>query len=185
MAQLADCLQAGGPPPATELGALYRSLIADLHSQGVGTSRFQADCTDLCAAVSAEANIDPDTVDWEQFHALRRMTIGNAPYITHWRTIRGLDLNPAPGDEPLIDVANQAVYLANDLGSFARERAAGAPVSSDFVLLHARDFGDLDRAVQAGVARYRSLIDELAKATSDLAPSCTRTWTAMSRPPNT
>ncbi|MET9537396.1 hypothetical protein ABZY16_07800 [Streptomyces sp. NPDC006553] len=110
---------------------------------------------------------------WEQFRALRLLTIGTFPYITVWRTVRGLEVpHPSTPPEPIVADAVEATYLANDLASLQKDLRVGtdeAPVTSNFVLLHHRHSGDLRSSVGAAAARYNRVVENLDRAGGELA----------------
>jgi hypothetical protein len=165
---LADRLRTGRPAASSELGAVHRKLLDDFRAGGLSAPRLETEIAEFCSAVSTEGLHDVHTMTWEQFRALRRVTVGTHPYITCWRILRGLlDAERIAESEVLVDLAVEAAYLTNDLASLTKELHAdedGAYATSNWVRFHARSSNDLHEAVHAAVTRYNHIVETFRQA---------------------
>ncbi|MFI9761122.1 hypothetical protein ACIHFB_24645 [Streptomyces sp. NPDC051963] len=162
---LADRLRTGRRASG-ELGEMHRALLTDIGVHAASTARLETELVQLCAATSTETQPDAATMTWDEFHAGRLNLIGTHPYLTCWRSIRGLlDPQPDPETERLVECAVEATYLANDLASLEKETRAAEPVTSNSVRFRAQVSGDLNAAADAAVDRYNHIV-ELFRRTS-------------------
>ncbi|WP_405015108.1 terpene synthase family protein [Kitasatospora sp. NBC_01539] len=173
-AAFATALRGGSMPPGSAPAAAHRALMDDLDARCLPTARLCAEISDLAAAMAREGEADPAAMTWDEFHALRRATIGTGPFVTLWRLLRGLPVpDPSAGPEPAVADAVEASYLANDLASLDRDRTAhpdDAPVTSNHVLFHAHRAGHdgLRTAVEAALTRYALLVARVGRAEGEL-----------------
>ncbi|WP_327692275.1 MULTISPECIES: terpene synthase family protein [unclassified Streptomyces] len=171
LANLEQELRSGRPAASGECGVLCHALLDEMNKRALDTQQFTTELADFCSAMATEAQHDVRTMTEEQFHALRRQTIGNQPYITCWRAIRGLPV-PTPGSEAqeFNELAVEAVYLVNDLASITKDEeevlkgAANAYVTSNWVLFHARSPGELHTAIDTAITRYSRIVDTFVHA---------------------
>lgn len=161
---LAEQLGSRRAPDAGELGRLHGAFLADLRASSVTTAHVERGLASLCAAAAAEGTHDVREMTYEQFHTLRRSTIGTDGFIDLWRGMRRL---PVPHGEDLVTLATEAVYLANDLASLEKEALAGGEGAgeSNYVLFTAaRSSRGVEAAVAEATERYNRLVGALAEA---------------------
>lgn len=149
--------------PADEFAALYQDLLHDLGAHHPMLAQFRTETADTCAAMLAETRLDIAGLSPDQFHALRCRTIGTFPYITCWRIVRNLP--PPDPDDPLVERAVEAVYITNDLASLTRDSRPAVdgepPTVLNLITFHSRHSSDRDRAIDAAIARYNHIIEQL------------------------
>ncbi|MFJ6743131.1 terpene synthase family protein [Streptomyces sp. NPDC091279] len=171
LANLEQQLRSGHRAASGECGVLCHALLDEMNKRALDTQQFTTALADFCSALATEAQHDVRTMTEEQFHALRRLTIGNLPYVTCWRTVRGLPF-PTPGSKAyeFNELAVEAIYLVNDLASITKDEeevrigAANAYVTSNWVLFHARSPGDLQTAIDTAITRYIRIVEKFAHA---------------------
>ena len=143
-----------------ELGEMHRALLTDFGVHAASTARLETEIAQMCTVLSTEKQPDAATMTWDEFHAGRLILIGTHPYITCWRSLRGLlDPQPDPETERLVEWAVEATYLANDLASLEKETRAAEPVTSNSVRFRAHSSGDLNAATDATVDRYNHIVE--------------------------
>ncbi|MGP3950641.1 terpene synthase family protein [Streptomyces sp. 7N604] len=163
-----DQLRRRRTPTDHELGSHYHSLLQELRSTGLPTAEFETRVEDLCAGMREEDQIAPETLTWEEFHALRLRTIAVLPYISCLRIAHrltfALEAQEALRSSGIAELAAELTYLANDLASIVRERhppgVGGHPAEPNFTLLLMHRSHDQEAAVRATADLYNQKADE-------------------------
>jgi hypothetical protein len=133
LAALVGYLSASGDGGRGELTAWYRALVGELRAAGLDTDDYHAASRSTFAAMLAEQAVDPYHLTTAEYWAFRLSTIAGDPYIALWIALRHRRLEGAAArawtELGLVRLANEAIILANDLGSLERDIAPERPAA--------------------------------------------------------
>jgi hypothetical protein len=161
-----DFLETGDQYPADEPAQCLSSLLGGLAAHGCDAGGFRADVRRWAISMAAEQVLDPVSVAYEDYYALRKNTIFVSCLISCWAALLHIDLpgHHSSSRAEVVDLATRTVIIANDLGSINVDRATPggdeALVEVNSVLSRSRTLGSRDRAVLEAVVQYNSYVRE-------------------------